>query len=171
MDRAEKAALVQGLNQIFLSTSVVVVTHNTGLTVGEISDLRRRIRAVGGSYRIAKNRLAKIALEGTVYAPIAKLFQGPCGIATSGDPIAAAKAAVAYAKDNNKLVILGGAMGATVLDPSGIKALAELPSLDELRGRIVGLLQAPASKIARTLSAPGAQLARVIQAHANKDAA
>jgi len=171
VDRAEKAALVQGLNQIFLSTSVVVVTHNTGLTVGEISDLRRRIRAVGGSYRIAKNRLAKIALEGTVYAPIAKLFQGPCGIATSGDPIAAAKAAVAYAKDNNKLVILGGAMGATVLDPSGIKALAELPSLDELRGRIVGLLQAPASKIARTLSAPGAQLARVIQAHANKDAA
>jgi large subunit ribosomal protein L10 len=171
VDRTEKAAMVQSLNQLFANTGVVVVTHNSGLTVAEMSDLRRRVSAAGGSYRIAKNRLAKIALEGTVYAPIARLFQGPCGVATSGDPIAAAKAAVGYSKENNKLVILGGAMGATVLDPNGIKALAELPSLDELRGKIIGLIQAPASKIARTLSAPGAQLARVIQAYASKDAA
>ena len=171
MDKGEKATLVESLKKVFAETSVVVVTHYSGLTVKEISDLRRRIRAVGGSYQVAKNRLAKIALEGTQYAPIAKLFTGPTAFATSGDPVAAAKAAVDYAKTNQKLVILGGAMGSTVLDQAGVKALAELPSLDELRGKIVGLIQAPASKIARLMSAPGAQLARVIQAYASKDAA
>jgi large subunit ribosomal protein L10 len=171
VDKGEKAATVQSLNEVFASTNVVVITHYSGLTVKEISDFRRKIKAVGGSFRVAKNRLAKIALEGTQYAPLAKLLTGPTGIATSGDPIAAAKAVVAFAKDNDKLVILGGAMGATVLDQAGVKALAALPSLDELRGKIVGLLQAPASKIARLMSAPGGQIARVIRAHADKDAA
>ena len=171
MDKGEKTAMVQSLNKVFASTSVVVVTHYSGLTVKEISDFRRKISAVGGSFKVAKNRLAKIALEGTQYAPLAKLLTGPTGIATSSDPVSAAKAVVTFAKDNQKLVILGGAMGSTVLDQAGVKALAELPSLDELRGKIVGLLQAPASKLARLMAAPGGQLARVIQAHASKDAA
>ena len=171
MDKGEKAVLVEGLKKPFANTSVVVVTHYSGLSVKEISDFRRRIRAAGGSYKIAKNRLAKIALAGTVYEPLSKLLTGPTGIATSGDPVAAAKVAVAFAKDNDKLVILGGAMGSTLLDVAGVKALAELPSLDELRGKLIGLIQAPASKMARLMSTPGAQLARVIQAHASKEAA
>jgi large subunit ribosomal protein L10 len=171
VDKGEKTAMVQSLNKVFASTSVVVVTHYSGLTVKEISDFRRKISAVGGSFKVAKNRLAKIALEGTQYAPLAKLLTGPTGIATSSDPVSAAKAVVTFAKDNQKLVILGGAMGSTVLDQAGVKALAELPSLDELRGKIVGLLQAPASKLARLMSTPGGQLARVIQAYASKDAA
>ena len=171
MDKGEKAATVQGLNKVFASTEVVVITHYSGLTVAEISNFRRKIKAVGGSYKIAKNRLAKIALAGTQYEPLGKHLTGPTGIATSGDPVAAAKAVVAFAKDNEKLVILGGAMGSTMLDPAGVKALAELPSLDELRGKLIGLIQAPASKLARLMSTPGGQLARVIQAYANKDAA
>ena len=171
MDKGEKAATVQSLNKVFASTSVVVITHYSGLTVKEISDFRRKISAVGGSFKVSKNRLAKIALEGTQYAPLAKLLIGPTGIATSSDPVAAAKAVVAFAKDNEKLVILGGAMGSTMLDKAGVKALAELPSLDELRGKIIGLIQAPASKLARLMSTPGGQLARVIQAYASKDAA
>ena len=171
MDKGEKAVLVEGLKRAFANTSVVVVTHYSGLTVKEISDLRKRIRAAGGSYKVAKNRLAKIALAGTVYEPLSKLLTGPTGIATSSDPVAAAKAAVAFAKDNEKLVILGGAMGSTLLDVAGVKALAALPSLDELRGQMVGLIQAPASKLARLMAAPGGQLARVIQAYASKDAA
>ena len=171
MDKGEKAATVQSLNKVFASTNVVVITHYSGLSVKEISDFRRKIKAAGGSFKVAKNRLAKIALEGTQYAPLAKLLTGPTGIATSSDPVSAAKAVVAFAKDNEKLVILGGAMGATMLDTKGVKALAELPSLDELRGKIVGLIQAPASKLARLMSTPGGQLARVIQAYASKDAA
>jgi len=171
VDKGEKAATVQSLNKVFASTNVVVITHYSGLSVKEISDFRRKIKAAGGSFKVAKNRLAKIALEGTQYAPLAKLLTGPTGIATSSDPVSAAKAVVAFAKDNEKLVILGGAMGATMLDTKGVKALAELPSLDELRGKIVGLIQAPASKLARLMSTPGGQLARVIQAHASKDAA
>jgi large subunit ribosomal protein L10 len=171
VDKGEKAALVQSLNQVFASTSAVVITHYSGLTVSEISDFRRRIRAVGGSFKVAKNRLVKLALEGTQYAPLAELLTGPTGIATSGDPVSAAKAVVAFAKDNNKLVILGGAMGATLLDQAGVKALAELPSLDELRGRLIGLIQAPAAQLARLMAAPGGQLARVIKAHADKEAA
>ena len=171
MDKGEKAATVQSLSKVFAATEVVVITHYSGLTVKEISDFRRKIKAVGGSYKITKNRLAKIALTGTQYEPLGLLLTGPTGIATSSDPVSAAKAVVAFAKDNEKLVILGGAMGSTMLDPKGVKALAELPSLDELRGKIVGLIQAPASKLARLMSTPGGQLARVIQAYANKDAA
>ncbi len=171
MDKGEKTALVQRLNEVFASTSVVVITHYSGLSVAEISDFRRKIKAVGGSYKIAKNRLAKIALAGTQYEPLSKLLTGPTGIATSSDPVSAAKAVAAFAKENGKLVILGGAMGSTMLDQAGVKALAELPSLDELRARLVGLVQAPASKLARLMSTPGGQLARVIQAHASKDAA
>jgi large subunit ribosomal protein L10 len=141
------------------------------MTVAEMGELRARMRKEGASFRVAKNRLAKRALEGTPVAGIAGLFKGPTGIAFSKDPVAAAKVAVAYAKDNSKLVVLGGAMGANVLDVAGVKALASLPSLDELRGKIVGLLQAPATKIATVLQAPAAQLARVLSAYAKKEAA
>lgn len=168
MDRGEKAALVETLKGVFSEASVVVVTHYSGLNVAEMSDLRRRVGEVGGSFRVTKNRIAKLALAGTQYDSIATLFEGPTAIATSDDPIAAPKVAVAFAKDNEKLVILGGAMGETVLDQAGVKALAELPSLDELRGKIVGLLQAPATKVAQVLSAPGGQLARVINAYSSK---
>jgi large subunit ribosomal protein L10 len=169
VNRGEKAALVETLKGVLSEASVVVVTHYSGLNVAEMSDLRRRIGEAGGSFRVTKNRIAKLALAGTPYDSIAALFEGPTAIATSSDPIAAPKVAVAFAKDNDKLVILGGAMGETVLDQAGVKALAELPSLDELRGKIVGLLQAPATKVAQVLSAPGGQLARVINAYASKE--
>ncbi|MEL6622513.1 MAG: 50S ribosomal protein L10, partial [Pseudomonadota bacterium] len=142
------------------------VAHYAGLSVAQMTDYRQRVKAVGGNVKVAKNRLAKIALRDTPPEGMADLMTGPTVLAYSEDPIAAAKAAVGYAKDNDKLVILGGAMGSTVLDPAGVKALAELPSLDELRGTIVGLIQAPLSKIVRTVNEPGAQLARVIQAKA-----
>jgi large subunit ribosomal protein L10 len=171
VDRGEKAAMVETLKGVLTQTSVVVVTHYSGMTVAEMSTLRRQMGAAGGSFRVTKNRIAKIALEGTPYASLADLFKGPVAIATSADPIAAAKVTVQYAKGNEKLVILGGAMGATVLDKAGVKALAELPSLDELRAKIVGLIQAPATKVAGVLQAPAGQLARVIQAYASKTAA
>ncbi|MEL6290767.1 MAG: 50S ribosomal protein L10 [Pseudomonadota bacterium] len=166
MDRAAKEALVTQLHDVFSNTGVVVVAHYAGLSVAQMTDYRQRVKAVGGNVKVAKNRLAKIALRDTPPEGMADLMTGPTVLAYSEDPIAAAKAAVGYAKDNDKLVILGGAMGSTVLDPAGVKALAELPSLDELRGTIVGLIQAPLSKIVRTVNEPGAQLARVIQAKA-----
>ncbi|MBV9932466.1 MAG: 50S ribosomal protein L10, partial [Alphaproteobacteria bacterium] len=150
---------------------VVVVTRNLGLTVAQVNDLRGRMREVGASYKVAKNRLARIALEGTTYAPIGDLLTGPTALATSTDPVAAAKVAVDFAKTTDKFEIVGGAMGDTVLDVAGVKALAELPSLDELRATIIGLIQAPASKIARTINEPGAMLARVFGAYAAKEAA
>ena len=171
MDRAQKAELVTSLNGVFANSAAVIVTHYSGLTVAEISDLRRQMAEAGASFKVSKNRLAKLALEGTPAAGISDLFTGPTAIAYSDDPVAPAKVAVKFAKDNEKLVILGGSMGETVLDPNGVKALADLPSLDELRGKIVGLLQAPATKIAGVLAAPGGQLARVVGAYANKDAA
>ena len=171
MDRAQKAELVTSLNGVFANSAAVIVTHYSGLTVAEISDLRRQMAEAGASFKVSKNRLAKLALEGTPAAGISDLFTGPTAIAYSDDPVAPAKVAVKFAKDNEKLVILGGSMGDTVLDPNGVKALADLPSLDELRGKIVGLLQAPATKIAGVLAAPGGQLARVVGAYANKDAA
>ena len=171
MDRSQKADLVDQLKQVFTETSVVVVTRNLGLSVAQSTDLRLKMRDAGAQFKVAKNRLALIALDGTRYQPIGDLLKGPTALATSGDPVAAAKVAVDFAKTNDKLEIVGGAMGDTVLDVEGIKALAALPSLDELRAKIVGLVQAPASKIARTVAEPGAQLARIFAAYGAKEAA
>ena len=171
MDRAQKAELVAELKQTLTEANVVVVTRNLGLTVAQSTTLRNRMRDAGARFKVTKNRLALIALEGTPYQSIGDLLTGPTALATSSDPVAAAKAAVDFAKTNDRLEIVGGAMGETLLDANGVKALAELPSLDELRAKIVGLIQAPATKIARTISEPGAQLARVIGAYAAKDAA
>jgi large subunit ribosomal protein L10 len=171
MDRAQKRETVATLKQTFNETNVVVVTRNLGLTVAQSTDLRNRMRNAGAAYRVTKNTLTLIALEGTTYAPLSDLLIGPTALATSADPVAAAKAAVDFARTNDRLEIVGGAMGETVLDAKGVKALAELPSLDELRATIVGLIQAPATKIARTINEPGAQLARVIGAYAAKEAA
>jgi len=168
VDRAAKAELVTSLNGVFKDAGVVVVAHYAGMTVAQMTDYRRRINEAGGKVKVAKNRLAKLALKDTSAAGIADLFKGPTCIAYSKDPIAAAKVAVKYSKDNDKLVILGGAMGNTILDANGVKALAALPSLDELRAKLIGLLNAPATKIARTIKEPGAKLARVVQAKAGK---
>jgi large subunit ribosomal protein L10 len=166
VDRAAKRELVTSLNTVLKDTGLVVVAHYAGMTVAQLTDYRQRVKEAGGKVKVAKNRLAKLALKDTSYETIADLFKGQTCVAYSQDPIAAAKASVAYAKGNDKLVILGGAMGSTVLDASAVKALAELPSLDELRAKLIGLLNAPATKIARTVKEPGAQLARVIQAKA-----
>ena len=166
MDRSQKADLVDELKNVFTETSVVVVTRNNGLSEAQSTDLRLKMSDAGAQYKFAKNRLALIALDGTRYSPIGDLLKGPTALATSTDPVAAAKVAVDFAKTNDKFEIVCGAMGDTVLDVNGIKALAALPSLDELRATIVGLIQAPATKIARTVSEPGAQLARVFGAYA-----
>jgi large subunit ribosomal protein L10 len=171
MDRTKKAEVVDSLNGLFGDAGSVVVAHYSGMTVAQMGDLRSRMRAAGASFKVAKNRLVVRALQGTAAEGIAHLFKGPTGIAISKDPVAASRVAVAYAKENDKLVILGGVVGSTALDANGVKALAELPSLDELRGKIVGLLQAPATKLAGLMAAPGGQLARVIGAYSKKDAA
>ena len=171
MDRSQKADLVAELKNVFTETSVVVITRNLGLSVAQSTDLRLKMRDAGAQFKVAKNRLALIALDGSRYQPIGDLLKGPTALATSTDPVAAAKVAVDFAKTNDKFEIVGGAMGDTVLDVDGIKALAALPSLDELRAKIVGLIQAPASKIARTVNEPGAQLARVFAAYGAKEAA
>ncbi|MET3891794.1 large subunit ribosomal protein L10 [Bosea sp. OAE506] len=171
VDKAAKTDAVATLNEVFANTSVVVVAHYAGLTVAQFQKLRREMKANGATVKVAKNRLAKIALEGTDVASISKLLTGPTLIAYSNDPVAAPKVATAFAKDNDKLVILGGAMGKTALNPDGVKALATMPSLDELRAKLLGLIQAPATKIAQLSTAPAAKLARVFQAYADKDAA
>ena len=171
MDRTGKKELVAALNAVFKTTNVVVVAHYSGLTVAQMQTLRRQMKQAGGAVRVAKNRLAKIALDGTDAASIAPLLKGPTLIAYSGDPVAAPKVAVDFAKANERFVILGGAMGKTALNPDGVKALASLPSLDELRAKIVGLIQAPATKIAQIVNAPAAKLARVVQAYAKKSEA
>ncbi len=171
MDRAQKREAVAELNEVFANTSSVVVTHYSGLNVAEISDLRRQMRAAGATFKVTKNRLTKLALDGTQYASISDLFTGPTAIAFSDDPVAPAKVAVDFAKGNDKLVVLGGAMGDNHLDVDGVKALASLPSLDELRGKLVGLLQAPATKLAGVVQAPASQLARVLSAQGSKDEA
>lgn len=171
MDRAQKAELVATLNRTFTETSVVVVTRNLGLTVAQSTALRTKMREAGASYKVAKNKLAKLAIEGTAYAPISDLLTGPTALGTSADPVAPAKVIVEFAKTNDKLEIVGGAMGETLLDAEGIKALASLPSLDELRAKIVGLISAPATKLATITQAPAAQIARVLSAHAEKEAA
>jgi large subunit ribosomal protein L10 len=168
LDRATKKEFVGSLAEVFKATQVVVVAHYSGLTVPQMQTLRRQMRQAGASVKVAKNRLAKIALEGSEVASLAPLLKGPTLIAYSGDPVAAPKAAVEFAKTNEQFVILGGAMGKTALDPNGVKALATLPSLDELRAKVVGLIQAPATKIAQVVNAPAAKVARVVQAYAAK---
>jgi large subunit ribosomal protein L10 len=169
LDRSEKSAMVSDLGEAFKATKVVVVAHYSGLTVAQMQTLRRQMKQAGASVRVAKNRLAKIALEGSDVASIGPLLKGPTLMAFSGDPIAAPKAAVDFAKAHEQFVILGGAMGTTALDPNGVKALAALPSLDELRAKIVGLLVAPATKIAQLVNAPASKVARVVQAYASKE--
>jgi large subunit ribosomal protein L10 len=164
VDRAQKHELVTTLNDTFANSNVIVVAHYAGLTVGQMTDLRRQMREAGGRLRVAKNRLAKLALEGTKSKGIADLLTGPTCLAFSDDPVAAPKVAVNFARTNDRLVILGGAMGDKLLDPEGVKALASLPSLDELRATLIGLVMAPAGKIARTINEPASQLARVFAA-------
>jgi len=165
VERAEKREIVAALHDVFAKTGVVVVAHYAGLSVAAMTKLRRDMRSAGGQVKVAKNRLVKLALEGTDAKGIADLLRGPTCIAYSVDPITAPKIAVKFAKANEKFVILGGTMGQTVLDAQGVSSLANLPSLDELRGKLIGLMQAPASKIARTLTEPGARLARVFGAY------
>ena len=171
MDRAEKADLVAELNASLGTAGVVVVTRNLGMTVAESTTLRTKMRDAGASYRVAKNRLAKRAIEGTSYIGISQYLTGPTALASSVDPVAAAKVAVDFAKTNDRFEIVGGAMGELVLDVDGVKALAMLPSLDELRAKIVGLVQAPATKVVQIVQAPAGQLARVFAAYAAKEAA
>ena len=168
MDRTEKRDFVASLASVFAETSMVVVTQNKGLTVAEVTDLRRRMRAAGVTYKVAKNRLTALALEGTSFDGIAPLLKGPTALAWSTDAVAAAKVAVEFAKTNEKLVVLGGALGTQTLDASGIKALSELPSLETLRASLLGMLQTPATRIAGILQAPGGQIARVLAAYAKE---
>lgn len=170
MDRTEKREFVASLGQVFAETSMVVVTQNKGMTVAEVSELRRRMRASGSTYKVAKNRLAVLALDGTRFDGIAPMLKGPTALAWNTDPVAVAKAAVDYAKANDKFVVVGGALGAQTLNADGIKALADLPSLDTLRARLVGMIQTPGTRVAAVLAAPAGQLARVFGAYANKDA-
>ena len=171
MDRSQKADSVAQLNAVFNEVGVVVVTRNLGLTVAQSTVLRNKMREAGATYKVAKNSLAKLAIQDTPYVGIGDYFTGPTAVSTSVDPVAAAKVIVEFAKTNDKIEIVGGGMGSTVLSPDGVKALATMPSLDELRAKLIGLVQAPATKIAQLATAPAAKLARVFAAYAEKDAA
>ena len=171
MDRAQKAESIETLKGVFADAGSVVVTHNLGLTVAEMEDLRGRLRKEGGAFKVVKNRLALKALEAEEGSGYHGLFKGPVGIAYAADPVTAAKVTAEFAKGNDKFVIQGGFMGDKVLDAKGVEALSNLPSLDQLRGKLIGLLQAPATKVAGVLQAPAGQLARVFNAYATKDAA
>jgi large subunit ribosomal protein L10 len=171
MDRSQKTDAVAQLNAVFNEAGVVVVTRNLGLTVAQSTDLRTKMRDAGASYKVAKNRLAKLALKDTDYTSIEEYLTGPTALAYSADPVAAAKAVVEFAKTNDKLEIVGGSMGSTALDANGVKALASMPSLDELRAKIVGLVNAPATKVVQLVNAPASKLARVFGAYAAKEAA
>ncbi len=171
MDRSQKADAIVALNANFQEVGVVVVTRNLGMTVAQSSVLRGKIREAGATYKVAKNSLAKLAVKGTSYEGLGDMFTGPTAIASSVDPVAAAKAVVEFAKTTDKIEIVGGAIGSQVLNADGIKALATMPSLDELRAKLIGLVQAPATKIAQVVTAPAAKLARVFGAYAAKDAA
>jgi large subunit ribosomal protein L10 len=168
MDRTQKRDFVAGLAQVFAETSMVVVTRNQGLTVAEATDLRRRMRAAGATFKVAKNRLATRALEGTPFASIRPLLKGPTALAWASDPVAVAKATVEYSRSNDKLVVVGGALGARTLDPDGVKALAELPSLETLRAGLIDLIATPATRVAGVLQGSAGQLARVLGAFARK---
>ena len=169
MDRTEKREFVSSLAAVFAETNMVVVSRNNGMTVAEVSDLRRRMRASGSTYKVAKNRLAHLALDGTKFDGIKPMLRGPTALAWATDPVAVAKAAVDYAKANDRFVVVGGALGAQTLDADGVRALAELPSLDALRAQLLGLITTPATRIAGVVQAPAAQLARVFAAYAKKD--
>jgi len=171
VDRTQKEELVADLSRALSDAGLVVVTNYRGISSAEALELRRRMKDAGANFRVTKNRLTRLALEGTPYAPLKELFTGPTAIAYSDDPVAAAKAAVGYAKSNNKLIVVGGAVRETVLDENGVKALAALPSLDELRAQLVGLLTTPATRVAAVLQAPAGQLARVLAARAREEAA
>ncbi|WCT76594.1 50S ribosomal protein L10 [Novosphingobium humi] len=171
MDRSQKAESVAQLNAVFNEVGVVVVTRNLGLTVAQSTVLRGKIREAGATYKVAKNRLAKLAAQDTPYEGIGDLLTGPTALAWSVDPVAAAKAVVEFAKTTDKIEIVGGSLGSVVLNADGVKALASMPSLDELRAKLIGLVQAPATKLAQLSTAPAAKLARVFQAYADKDAA
>lgn len=171
MDRSQKTEAVAELNAVFNEVGVVVVTHNLGMTVAQSTELRNKMREAGASYKVAKNRLAKLALKDTDYVGIEEFLSGPTALAWSEDPVAAAKVAVDFAKSTDKLEIVGGSMGTQVLDEAGVKALASMPSLDELRGTLVGLVNAPATKIAQVVNEPANKLARVFGAYGAKDAA
>lgn len=168
MDKAEKRAFVTELNTAFKDVGSIVVAHYSGLTVAQMQTLRQQMKAQGVTVKVAKNRLTKLALQGAGLADFSALLKGPTVIAYSKDPVAASKVAADYAKSNDNFVVLGGALGATMLDAKGVKQLASLPSLDELRGKLIGLLQAPATKIASVLQAPAGQLARVFSAYGNQ---
>ena len=170
MDRAEKQVSIEALKGVFEGAGAVVVTHYMGLTVAEMTDLRLRLRKEGASLRVVKNRLAQKALNGAGEGAF-DLFKGPVAIAYAPDPVSAAKVSTEYAKGNDKFVVIGAMMGNQILDAQAVDALAKLPSLDELRGKLIGLIQAPATKIAGVLQAPGAQIARVLSAYAAKEAA
>lgn len=171
MERAEKRELVASLNVQFKATGSVVVAKYAGLSVKDMTALRGKVRAAGGTVKVAKNRLAKLALVGTELEHIGHLFKGPTVILTAKDPVASPKVAADFAKVNDKFVILGGGLGKQTLDVNGVKALAELPSLEELRAKIAGVINQPATKLASVLAAPAGALARVIQARADKDQA
>lgn len=170
MNRTEKEELVAEMREVFANSSTVVVAHYSGLTVSEMEDLRGKMREAGAGFKVTKNRLTKLALADSKFEGIGELLSGPTAIAYSEDAVAAAKATMAFAKGNEKLVVLGGAMDETTLDVDGVKALASMPSLDELRGKLVGLLQAPAQKLAAVTQAPAGQLARVFGAYGSSDA-
>jgi large subunit ribosomal protein L10 len=168
VNRQEKAELIETLQTTLTASSTVVVTHQVGMTVAESSDLRAKMREAGAGFKVTKNRIAKLALKGTRYEELEGMFTGPTAIGTSEDPVAAAKALVDFAKANDKLTVIGGSMDGKTLDKAGVEALAKMPSLDELRGRLVGLIQAPAAKIARVTQAPAGKVARVIQARSDQ---
>jgi large subunit ribosomal protein L10 len=171
MDRSQKADLVEALKSVFAETSVVVVTRNLGLTVAQSTDLRLKMRDAGAQFKVTKNSLALIALQGSQYSPLGELLTGPTALATSGDPVAAAKVAVDFAKTTDRFEIVGGAMGNTMLDVNGIKALAALPSLNELRAKLVATFAAPATQFVRTLAEPGTSFVRVLQARVDQQQA
>ena len=164
MNRTEKAELIETLQSAFNESSTIVVTHQVGMTVAESGDLRRKMREAGAGFKVTKNRIAKLALKGTRFEDLDSMFTGPTAVGMSQDPVAAAKTIVDYAKGNKKITIIGGSMDGKTLDKAGIEALAKMPSLDELRGKLVGLVQAPAAKIARVVQAPAGKMARVIKA-------
>jgi len=166
VDRGQKEELVASMHQTFEDAEMVVVTHYSGLTVAEVSELRRKMNEAGASFKVTKNRLTRRAIDGTKFAALSDFFTGPTAIAYSDDPVAAARVSVDFAKTNDKLVVLGGALGSEVLDISGVKALASLPGIDELRARIIGMLNTPATRIAGILQVPGGQIARVLSAKA-----
>ena len=164
MNRKEKAELIETLQSTFNASTTVVVAHQVGMTVAESSDLRQKMRGAGAGLKVTKNRIAKLALKGTRYEDLDSIFTGPTIVGTSEDPVVAAKILVDYAKGNSKITIIGGSMDGKTLDQSGVEALAKMPSLVELRGKLVGLIQAPAAKIARVLKAPAGKMARLMKA-------